>query len=83
MFGKKDKENKEKELKIKVGEWWMSIPYLEKLKILLDQRTKPGQYPEFNITSLEHIGVRTFWNYNPLERKIEIMQKWEKEKGGK
>lgn len=76
MFG--NKREKEKELKIKVTEWWLSLKHLERLEILLDLGTKPNQYPNYDITAIEHIGVRVFWNYNTLEQKLEIMQKWEK-----
>ena len=77
MFG--NKKEKEKELEIKVSKWWMDLPYLKKLEILLERGTKSGQYPNFNITAIEGIGIRTFWNYNSLEKKALIMEMWEKE----
>jgi len=76
MFGKKEKE---KELKKRVSEWWLGLKHLERLEILLDLGTKPDQYPTYDITAIEHIGIRVMWNYRNLEQKIEIMQKWEKE----
>ena len=78
MFGKK--EDKKKELKIKGEKWWIDLPYLKKLEILLEQGTKPDHYPEYDITTIEHIGVRVFWNYNSVEKKALIMEMWEKEK---
>jgi uncharacterized Rmd1/YagE family protein len=77
MFG--NKKEKEKELRVKVEKWWIDLPYLKKLEILIEGRTKPGQYPEFDICAIEHIGVRVFWNYNNLEQKTLIMEMWEKE----
>jgi len=77
MFGKK--KEKEEELKAKVSKWWIDLPYLKKLEILLAQGTKPDEYPGFDITAIEHIGVRVFWNYNNLEEKALIMEMWEKE----
>ena len=77
MFG--NKKEKEKELKIKVTKWWINLPYMKKLEILLEGRTKPDGYPEFGITSIENIGVRVFWDYNTLEQKALKMEMWEKE----
>lgn len=80
MFG--DKKEKEKELGSKVTEWWLNLPYLKKLEILLsreDAREGFRGYPAFNITAIEGIGVRTFWNYNNLEQKKAIMDLYEKE----
>ena len=73
MFG--NKKEKEEELRVKVEKWWIDLPYLKKLEILLEGRTKPGGYPEFDITAIEGIGVRVFWNYNSLEQKASIMEK--------
>jgi len=83
MFGNKKK--KEEDLRIKVIEWWRKLKYFDKLEILLARGTKADGdgYPSYNISSIEDVGIRTFWGYNTLEQKIEIMQKWEKEKGGK
>jgi len=81
MFGnKKEKKDKEKELKTKILKWWLNMPYLKKIEILLDQGTKPDKYPEHDITQIEYIGVRVFWNYNSLEKKALIMEMWEKER---
>ncbi|MBA7702885.1 hypothetical protein ES703_111660 [subsurface metagenome] len=77
MFG--NKEEKEKELRVKVEKWWIDLPYLKKLEILLERGKKPYGYPEFDITALEHIGVGVFWNYNTLEQKKLIMDQYEKE----
>jgi len=80
MFGKK--EEKEKELESKVLEWWQDLPYLKKLEILLsreDKREGFRGYPAFNITAIEGIGVRTFWDYNSLEQKVLIMEQYEKQ----
>lgn len=79
-----NKEEKEKELRIKVNKWWINLPYLKKLEILLDRGTKPDGYPSYDITTIEHIGIRTFWDYNNLEQKALIMEKeqgQEKERG--
>ncbi|MBA7469533.1 hypothetical protein ES705_47209 [subsurface metagenome] len=78
MFG--NKKEKEEELRLKVVEWWRELPYLKKIEILLAQGTKPDGYPTYDITTIEHIGVRVMWNYRTLEQKNEIMQKWEKQK---
>jgi len=75
MFG--NKKEKEEELRIKVSKWWRDLPYLKKLEILI--RTKSDGYPEFDITAIERIGVRVFWNYNNLEQKAGIMEIYEKE----
>ena len=78
MFG--NKKEKEEELKIKVNKWWIDLPYLKKIEILLEQGTKkPDNYPKYNITALEDIGVRYLWNCNTLEGKALIMEMWEKE----
>ena len=81
MFG--NKKEKEKELGSKVLKWWQDLPYLKKLEIILlrsDHREGFEGYPEYNITAIEDIGVRTFWNYNNLEQKKAIMDLYEKEK---
>ncbi|MBA7564873.1 hypothetical protein ES695_07825 [Candidatus Atribacteria bacterium 1244-E10-H5-B2] len=77
MFG--NKKEKEEDLKAKVGRWWIDLPYLKKLEILLERGTRSGQYPEYDITAIENIGVRVFWNYNNLEKKVLIMETYEKE----
>jgi len=77
MFG--NKKEKEEDLKAKVIKWWRELPYLKKIEILLAQGTKPDGYPEYDITAIERIGVRVFWNYNNLEEKALIMEMWEKE----
>jgi len=77
MFGKEKK--KKEDLRIKVIEWWRELPYLKKLEILLDRGTKPDGYPTYDISTIEHIGVSVFWNYNNLEQKALIMEMWEKE----
>jgi len=81
MFDKK--EEKEKELNIKVSKWWLELPYLKKLEILLsreDNREGFKGYPAFNITVIENnIGVRVMWNYNSLEKKALIMEQYEKQ----
>lgn len=79
MFDKKDKEKK---LQLKVNEWWINLPYLKKLEILLsreDKREGFRGYPEFDISAIEHIGVRVIWNYNSLEKKALIMETYEKQ----
>lgn len=78
MFG--NKKEREKELKAKVNKWWIDLKYLEKLEILLNQGTKPNGYPDPDITKIEYIGVRVFWNYNSLEKKVLIMETYEKER---
>ena len=75
-----NKKEKEKELRVKVIEWWRDLKYFEKLEILLAQGTKADGYPEYDISTIEHIGVRVFWNYRNLEQKALIMEMWEKEK---
>ena len=80
MFG--NKKEKEKELRLKVVEWWRKLPYLKKIEILLAQGTKPDGYPTYDITTIEHIGVRAFWDYRTLEQKSLIMEK-EQKKGEK
>jgi len=77
MFGNKKK--KKENLRIKVIEWWRGLPYLKKIEILLAQGTKPDGYPSYNITSLEHLGIRVVWDYRTLEQKALIMEMWEKE----
>jgi len=80
MFG--DKKEKEEELRLKVSKWWIDLPYLKKLEILLsreDKREGFKGYPAFNITAIEGVGVRTFWDYNNLEQKKAIMDQYEKE----
>lgn len=78
MFG--NKKDEEEELKIKVSKWWVALPYLKKIEILLEEGTKPGKYPEYNISTIEQIGIRVFWNYNSLEKKAEIMKVYEQKK---
>ena len=80
MFG--NKKEKEEELRLKVVEWWRKLPYLKKIEILLSQGTKPDGYPTYDIAAIEHIGVRTFWDYRTLEQKSLIMEK-EQKKGEK
>ncbi|MBA7584070.1 hypothetical protein ES708_26023 [subsurface metagenome] len=80
MFG--NKKEKEEELRLKVVEWWRKLPYLKKIEILLAQGTKPDGYPTYDITTIEHIGVRVMWNYRNLEQKSLIMEK-EQKKGEK
>lgn len=78
-----NKKEKEEVLRLKVEEWWIDLPYLKKLEILLsreDKREGFRGYPDFNITAIEGIGVRTFWDYNDLEQKKAIMDLYEKEK---
>jgi len=81
MFGKK--EEKEEELRSKVLEWWLNLPYLKKLEILLsreDKREGFRGYPAFNISAIENnIGIRTMWDYNSLEKKALIMEQYEKQ----
>ena len=78
MFG--NKKEKEKELREKVIDWWRNLKYFDKLEILLAQGTKPDGYPDYDITTIEHIGVRVMWDYNTLEKKALIMEMWEKQK---
>lgn len=78
MFG--NKKEKEEELRIKVSKWWRDLPYLKKLEILT--RNKSDGYPDFDITAIEYIGVRTFWDYNNLEQKALIMETYEKKERG-
>jgi len=80
MFG--NKKEKEKELRLKVVEWWRKLPYLKKIEILLAQGTKPDGYPTYDITAIEYIGVRVVWDYRTLEQKSLIMEK-EQKKGEK
>jgi len=77
MFGKEEK--KKEDLRIKVIEWWRILKYFDKLEILLAQGTKPDGYPLYNITALEHLGIRVVWDYRTLEQKALIMEMWEKE----
>ena len=73
-----DKKEKEEDLKAKVIKWWRELPYLKKLEILLERGSKPDGYPSYDITTLEHIGISVFWNYNSLEQKAKIMEKEQK-----
>ena len=77
MFGNKKEE--EEELRVKVIEWWRNLKYLDKLEILLARGTKPDVYPTYDISSIEHIGVRVVWDYRNLEQKASIMDQYEKE----
>jgi len=79
MFG--NKKEKEEDLKAKVIKWWRELPYLKKIEILLAQGTKPDGYPLYDITTIEHIGVRVIWNYRNLEKKALIMKMWGKKQG--
>ena len=75
-----NKKEKEEKLKVKVNTWWINLDYLKKIEILLEQgKKKPDNYPEYDITAIEFIGVRVMWNYNNLEQKALIMEMWEKE----
>ena len=78
MFG--NKKEKEEDLRLKVVKWWRDLKYFKKLEILLAQGTKPDGYPEHDITNLEYVGIRVFWNYNSLEKKALIMDQYEKER---
>ena len=78
MFGNGKK--KKEELRLKVIKWWRELKYFDKLEILLAQGTKPDGYPDYDITTIEHIGVRVMWDYNTLEKKALIMEMWEKQK---
>ena len=75
-----NKKERSEELRLKVIKWWGDLKYFDKLEILLAQGTKADGYPSYNITAIEHIGVRTFWDYRNLEQKALIMEMWEKQK---
>ena len=75
-----NKKEKEEEIREKVIKWWRGLKYFEKLEILLAQGTKADGYPSYDITTIEHIGVRVIWDYRNLEQKALIMEMWEKEK---
>ncbi|MBA7642830.1 hypothetical protein ES703_50539 [subsurface metagenome] len=74
MFG--NKKEREEEFKTKVNTWWNSLKYLQKLGIILEE------YPKLDVTSIELQGLNNLWRTaGSLEKKILIMDQYEKEKG--
>ncbi|MBA7578738.1 hypothetical protein ES695_13995 [Candidatus Atribacteria bacterium 1244-E10-H5-B2] len=72
MFG--NKEEKEKELGIKINTWWYSLKYLQKLGIVLEL------YPKLDVTSIELQGLNNLWRTaESLEKKELVMETYEKE----
>jgi len=69
-----NKEEREKEFRVKINTWFNSLKYLQKLGIILEE------YPKLDVTSIELQGLNNLWRTaGSLERKKLIMETYEKE----